>query len=134
MAVLQYIYIPKRNDYRNRNIVYNNYYIVYDFQNYVYIDNCKLKKTRIRLMGCSVKSRWIWRKKHFIYILYFIMSMFIAYHSCSTTYSSFLVQNIKLYYHFGARTIIRHLHRCTKVKTNLRHDQYHALGHSLLYE
>jgi len=33
--------------------------------------------------------------------------------------SSFLVQNIKLYYNFGAKTILRHIHRCPKVKTNL---------------
>jgi len=45
-----------------------------------------------------------------------------------------LVQNIKLYYNFGVRTILRHLHRCPKVKTNfatcpkLGHGPEHDLG------
>ena len=48
--------------------------------------------------------------------------------------SSFLVQNIKLYYNFRVRTILRHLHRCPKVKTNfatypkLGHGREHDLG------
>jgi len=38
-----------------------------------------------------------------------------------------LVQNIKLYYNFGVRTILRHLHRCPKVRTNFA--TYSKLGH-----
>ena len=30
-----------------------------------------------------------------------------------------MVQNIKLYYNFGVMTILRHLHRCPKIKTNI---------------
>ena len=41
--------------------------------------------------------------------------------------SSFLVQNIKLYYNFGIMTILRHLNRCPKVKTNFA--SYPKLGH-----
>ena len=41
--------------------------------------------------------------------------------------SSFLVQNIKLYYNFGVMTILRHLNRCPKVKTNFA--SYPKLGH-----
>jgi hypothetical protein len=45
-----------------------------------------------------------------------------------------LVQNIKLYYNFGPRTILRHLYICAKAKTNyatcpkLGHGQEHDLG------
>ena len=48
--------------------------------------------------------------------------------------SPFLVQNIKLYYDFGVKTILRRLHRCPKVKTNfatcpkLGHGREHDLG------
>ena len=48
--------------------------------------------------------------------------------------SSILVQNIKLYYNFGARTTSRHLYRCPKEKTNfttclkLGHGREHDLG------
>ena len=41
--------------------------------------------------------------------------------------SSFLVQNIKLYYNFGIMTILRHLNRFSKVKTNFA--SYPKLGH-----
>jgi hypothetical protein len=47
--------------------------------------------------------------------------------------SSILVQNIKLYYNFRASTILRHLHRCPKVKPNfatcpkLGHGREHDL-------
>ena len=40
----------------------------------------------------------------------------------------------QLYYNFGVRTILRHLHRCPKVKTNfttcpkLGHGREHDLG------
>ena len=49
-------------------------------------------------------------------------------------YNSFFVQNIKLYYNFGARTILRRLHKCPKVKTNfatcpkLGHSREHDIG------
>jgi hypothetical protein len=45
-----------------------------------------------------------------------------------------LIQNIKLYYNFGVRTILRHRHKCPKVKTNfatcpkLGHGREHDLG------
>jgi len=38
-----------------------------------------------------------------------------------------LVQNIKLYYNFGVRTILRHLHKGPKVKTNFA--TYPKFGH-----
>jgi hypothetical protein len=127
MAVLQYIYIPKCNDYRNRNIVYNNY-----FQ--YYIDNCKLKKTRIRLVACSVKGRWIWRKKHFIYILYFIMSMFIKCllyfnigNNCCTQYFYFYNHcAIALYLKFCC--IFKSLQNMFAIEITLNLRNYNALA------
>ena len=49
-------------------------------------------------------------------------------------YNLKFVQNIKLYYNFGVRTILRHLHRCPIVKKNLAicpklgHGRKHDLG------
>ena len=45
-----------------------------------------------------------------------------------------MVQNIKLYYNFGVRTILRHINRCPKVKTNFATYMYPKLGHGREYD